>query len=130
MSRMPPRLPRPSAAAGLAGLLGVAGVLHFVAPRGFDEIVPAALPGASRTWTLASGVAELACAAAIAHPRTRRAGATAAAVLFVAVFPANVQMAIDWSDRPLAERLIAYGRLPLQLPLIWWALRVRRRSPA
>lgn len=123
---MPRRLPRPSAAAGLAGLLGVAGVLHFVAPKGFDEIVPPALPGAARTWTLVSGVAELACALAIAHPRTRRAGATAAAVLFVVVFPANVQMAIDWSDRPLPARLVAYGRLPLQVPLIWWALRVRR----
>lgn len=127
---MPRRLPRPTPAAGLAALLATAGVLHFVAPKGFDEIVPPALPGTQRTWTLVSGVAELACALAVAHPRTRRAGATAAAVLFVAVFPANVQMAIDWSDRPLPERLVAYGRLPLQLPLIWWALRVRRRSAA
>ena len=123
-------LPRPSAAAGLAGLLGVAGVLHFVVPKGFDEIVPPALPGAARTWTVVSGLAELACAVAVAHPRTRRAGATAAAVLFVVVFPANVQMAVDWSDRPLPDRLVAYGRLPLQIPLIWWALIVRRRSAA
>ena len=49
-----------------------------------------------------------------------------AAALFVVVFPANVQMAINWADRPRAQRLLAYGRLPLQIPLIWLALRVRR----
>ena len=127
---MPARRVTSPAAAGLAGLLGVAGVLHFVAPRGFDSIVPPALPGSARAWTVASGIAELACAFAVANPRTRRVGATAAAVLFVAVFPANVWMAIDWSGRPLPDRLVAYGRLPLQIPLIWWALRVRRQSAA
>jgi hypothetical protein len=39
-------------------------------------------------------------------------------------------MAIDWSDRSLAERLAAYGRLPLQIPMVVWALRVRRASPS
>ncbi|MEP7045966.1 MAG: hypothetical protein ABI949_04770 [Ilumatobacteraceae bacterium] len=107
-------------------ILGAAGVAHFVIPKGFDEIVPHALPGSPRMWTYLSGVAELGVAATIAAPRTRRAGATLAAMLFVAVLPANVQMAIDWSDRPLPQRLIAYGRLPLQIPLIWLALRVRR----
>jgi uncharacterized membrane protein len=113
---------------GLAILLAAAGVTHFTAPRFYDAIVPHRLPGAPRTWTVVSGLAELACAAAVAHPRTRRAGATAAAILFVAVFPANVQMALDWQDRPLPERLVAYGRLPLQVPLLVWALRVRRRA--
>ena len=67
-------------------------------------------------------------AAAVAAPRTRRLGATAAAALFVGVFPANVQMACDWSDRPPAARAVAWGRLPLQVPLVAWALAVRRRS--
>lgn len=130
MRTPPTERPRRSsrAALGLALLLAAAGVTHFVTPRFYDAIVPDRLPGAPRTWTLLSGVAELACAAAVAHPRTRRAGASAAAVLFVAVFPANVQMAIDWQDRPLPDRLVAYGRLPLQVPLVIWALRVRRRA--
>jgi uncharacterized membrane protein len=67
-------------------------------------------------------------AAAVASPRTRRAGALAAAGLFVAVFPANVQMARDWRDRPAPLRLAAYLRLPLQIPLIVWALRVSRTA--
>ncbi len=112
----------------LIGVLGSAGVAHFVVPKQFDEIVPHALPGSARLWTNVSGVAELAVAALVAVPRTRRLGAVLAAVLFLAVFPANVQMAVDWTDRPLPQRLAAYGRLPLQLPLIWLALRVHRRS--
>ena len=65
-------------------------------------------------------------AAAIAHPRTRRAGALAAAGLFVGVFPANVKMAVDSRDASPARRAIAYGRLPFQVPLVLWARRVAR----
>ena len=49
-----------------------------------------------------------------------------AAALFVGVFPGNIKMAVDWSDRSLVEQLIAYGRLPLQIPLILWAMRVAK----
>lgn len=109
----------------LAGALGGAGLLHFFKPKPFDSIVPRTLPGSARSWTYASGAAELSCAAAIAHPRTRRAGALAAATLFIAVFPANIQMAVDWKSKPMPLRLIAFARLPLQIPLVAWALRVR-----
>ncbi|GAA2858012.1 membrane protein [Pseudonocardia halophobica] len=110
----------------LAALLGTAAVAHAVAPEFFDAIVPPQLPGTRRFWTYASGVAEGAVAAAVAVPRTRRLGGYAAAALFVAVFPANVQMALDRSDEPVRQRAIAYGRLPLQVPLVLWALRVAR----
>ena len=111
----------------LAGLLATSGVLHFLTPKPFDSIVPRSLPGRPRTWTLLSGAAELAVAAAVAHPGTRRLGGLAAAGLFAAVFPANVKMAMDWRDAPPARRAIAYGRLPLQIPLVLWGLRVARR---
>jgi uncharacterized membrane protein len=111
---------------GLAAVLGVAGVAHFVRPEFFDEIVPHALPASPRSWTYVSGVAELACAAAVARPSTRRIGGLAAAVLFVAVFPANIQMAVDYRTRPASEQALAYARLPLQIPLVLWALKVRR----
>jgi len=113
-------------ALGLGGLLGFAGTAHFVNPGFFDEIVPHALPGTPRQWTYVSGVAELACAAAVIRPSTRRMGGLAAALVFVAVFPANIQMAVDWRSRPVPEQLAAYGRLPLQIPLVLWALKVRR----
>jgi uncharacterized membrane protein len=105
----------------LAGLLAAAGVAHFAAPPPFDAVVPRALPGGPRAWTFASGAAELALAAGLAAPRTRRAAALAAAAFFVSVFPANVKMAVDWRRRPAAQRAVAYGRLPLQVPLVLWA---------
>ncbi|GIM91571.1 DoxX family protein [Paractinoplanes toevensis] len=113
-------------AIGLAGLLATSGTLHFLVPRPFDSIVPRSLPGSRRTWTYASGAAELVVAAAIAYPRSRKIGGLAAAALFIGVFPANVKMAVDWRHASPAKRAIAYGRLPLQLPLIAWARRVGR----
>jgi uncharacterized membrane protein len=119
--------PRSRAAIALAGLLGASGTLHFLTPQTFDELVPTAiLPGTARFWTLASGAAEIGIAAAVAAPRTRRLGALAAVALLVAVFPANIKMAVDWSTRTPVEATIAYVRLPLQIPLVMWALRVRR----
>jgi len=112
------------AALGLAGLLGVAGVTHLARPKPYDRIVPRSLPGSPRTYTYVSGVCELALAAGLVHPRTRRAAGLASAAFFLAVFPANVKMAADWRHAPPARRAIAYGRLPLQIPLVLWALRV------
>ncbi|MER8184638.1 MauE/DoxX family redox-associated membrane protein [Kitasatospora sp. NPDC094015] len=117
-----------SSARLLAGLLLGSGVLHFVAPRPFDTIVPRSLPGRPRHWTYVSGAAELAIGAAVAAPRTRRLGALAAMGLFVAVFPANVKMAVDWRNRPAPLRAAAIGRLPVQLPLVLWARRVSRTA--
>ncbi|MFJ4835913.1 MauE/DoxX family redox-associated membrane protein [Streptomyces sp. NPDC088747] len=105
----------------LAGLLATAGAAHFVAPRQFDAIIPSALPGRPRAWTYASGAMELALAAGVALPRTRRAAALATAAFFVGVFPANVQMAVDWRDKPTPLKAAALARLPVQVPLVLWA---------
>lgn len=114
----------------LAVVLAGAGALHFVRPKPYASIVPDVL-GDPYPWVYVSGVAEIACAAALVPARTRRPAALAALVLFVAVFPANVQMAIDAlsSDRAsLAFKVIAVARLPLQVPLVLWALDVARRA--
>lgn len=119
--------------ASLTGLLGIAGVAHSVRPALFQPLVPERLPGSARSWVLASGGAELACATAVAHPRTRRAGAAASAALFVAVFPGNLKMARDFrrARKPRWQRAVVLARLPLQVPLIALALRVRRaRTPS
>ncbi|MFB7394829.1 DoxX family protein [Streptomyces sp. NPDC055893] len=110
----------------LAGLLASVGVAHFVRPKQFDAIVPESLPGSPGTWTRASGVAELALAAGLALPATRKASARASALFFAGVFPANVKMAYDWRHRSPKAQAIAYGRLPLQIPLILWARSVGR----
>jgi uncharacterized membrane protein len=112
----------------LAGLLATAGVAHFATPRPFDALVPRALPGSPRAWTYGSGAVELALAAGIAAPRTRAVAAKAAAAFLVGVFPANVQMAVDWRHRPAPLRTAALARLPLQLPLVLWARGVARNG--
>jgi uncharacterized membrane protein len=97
-------------------------------PRQFDATVPSALPGTPRSWTYASGVAELALAAGLASPRTRKAAALATAAFFVGVFPANVKMAADWRHRPARQKAAAFGRLPLQIPLVLWARGVAKNA--
>lgn len=115
-------------ALGMAGMLTTVGILHFAAPKPFDTIVPAELPGNARFYTHASGVAELGTAALLAVPQTRRLGATVAMALFLAVFPANVNMVRLWWGKPWPMRLAAIARLPLQIPMIVLANRVRRAS--
>ena len=113
-------------AAFLTALLGGAGALHLVRPEPFDSIVPPLLPGPARAYTYASGVAELGVAGLLAIPRTRRLGGLAAAALFIAVFPATLQMACDWRHSRPRKKAIAFGRLPLQGLLIAQALHVAR----
>lgn len=126
---MEPNRSRARSALALSALLGLAGVTHFTRPKYYDAIVPRALPGTPRQWTYVSGAAELALATAVAAPRTRKLGAVAAAAFFVAVFPANVKMALDFRSKSPKARALAYGRLPLQIPLIAWAWNVAKRSP-
>lgn len=110
----------------LAALLTGAGITHFVKPGLYDSIVPHALPGPARAWTYVSGLAELGVAASVVNPATRKRGALAALLLFIAVYPANIQMAVDATS--FSEKAISYGRLPLQLPLWVWAWKVSRAS--
>ena len=108
-------------------LLGV-GTLHFVAPKPFDGIIPVELPGSARFYTYASGVAEVVIGALLLPLRTRRAAALAAAALFLAVFPGNVNMVRLWWDKGWPARVFALARLPLQIPMITTALKVARNS--
>jgi uncharacterized membrane protein len=114
----------------LAVLLAAAGVTHVVAPQIFEPLVPRRL-GPPRPWVLGSGVAEVACAAGLLHPRTRPLAARATAALFVGVFPGNVQMAVTALRSQKAGpvyRAVALARLPLQVPLVRWAVRVGREG--
>jgi uncharacterized membrane protein len=119
----------------LAAILIAAGVGHFVAPEPFRRIVPRWL-GHAPFLVAASGVAELATGGLVLVPRTRRLGGALAAVLFVTVFPANIQMALDGGmpdlQAPLNSAMAAWLRLPLQIPLVLLAVAVGRgrRRPA
>jgi uncharacterized membrane protein len=112
----------------LAALLLGVGTLHFVAPKQFDGIIPVELPGSPRFYTYASGVAEVSIGAALLARSTRRLAALAAAALFVAVFPGNLNMVRLWWDKPWPMRIIALARLPLQIPMVTTALKVARTA--
>ena len=109
--------------------LSVAGISHFILPKSLDAIVPDFLPGDPRLWVYISGAAELIIGAALLMPLSAKIGTTpirllaayAAILLFIAVYPANIKMAIDWRNRTMPYPLIAYARLPLQFGLFYWA---------
>jgi len=114
---------------GMGLMLISTGITHFLFPKPFDTIVPPFLPGDPRIWTYLSGFAELIIAVLLfigldkkfAGKSVRLWGVYAAFALFVAVFPANIYMALEWSSRDFPAPLFAYLRLPLQLGLFYWA---------
>jgi uncharacterized membrane protein len=105
------------------------GVLHFVTPDPFARIVPPWLP-AARALVYASGVAEIALGLGLLVPRTRRWSAWGLVALYLAVFPANVHMALHgislFEGQPPPPAWALYARLPLQGVLIANALWLAR----
>ena len=104
--------------------------LHVAKPELFLGMVPRWLPGTREQLHHAATVAEGVSALLLWLPRTRRLGGAAAALTFLGVFPANVDAVrrggYAGAPGPLSSRAAAVARLPLQAPLVWWALRVMR----
>jgi uncharacterized membrane protein len=103
-------------------LFTVAGILHFARPRFYLAIMPDYLP-AHRELVYASGVAEIAGGLGTLHPRTRRFGSWWSIATLVAVFPANLHMAMhpERYGRLPGGKAALYARLPVQALLIAWA---------
>jgi uncharacterized membrane protein len=108
-----------------------AGLNHFISPAAYVAMVPDALPSHALLVQI-SGVAEILGGLGLILPRTRRLAAWGLIALFVAVFPANVNMA--WNHLPLGTMHVAsallWARLPLQLVLIAWAAWLTRADVA
>lgn len=105
----------------LAALMIVAGVMHFVAPKPFDQIVPRRL-GRPRFWVYASGVVEIVAGGLLLDRRTARAGGAVATATIVAVYPANIKAAVDAGPPVNPVAALTWLRLPFQVPLFTWAL--------
>lgn len=117
----------PLTAKAVTGAFAVSGVIHLVRPEVFEPLIPEQLPGTPRQWVLWSGVAELACAAGMVRPRTRKAAAYASVALLAGVFPGNAKMALDAqrSDNAVLKAATV-ARLPLQWPMIRGMLKAAR----
>ncbi|HEU4392410.1 MAG TPA: hypothetical protein VFR04_02105 [Solirubrobacterales bacterium] len=115
--------------AALAAFFSTMGTLHFAVPRSFEAIVPPGLP--AREAVALSGVAEIAGGVAVLHPATRRFGRWWLLGLLLAVFPANVHMAVNPEqvkrlDLDRIPRWALWARLPLQPLAMLWVWRATR----
>lgn len=115
-----------------------AGVGHFAKPDFFESIVPDWIPS-RRAANYVSGAAEIALGLGLLSSRTRRSSAFGLMALTAAVFPANIDMAVNKVEvKPVDGRLVRHVgtargpanwiRLPLQAPLAWWLWREARRT--
>ena len=95
-----------------------AGVTHFLSPEWFLQIVPPMLP-APLALVYLSGIAEIVVGVSVLIPQTRHYAALGTVALLVAVYPANIYMAV--AD-VMGSELVQWGRLPLQGVLVTWAL--------
>ena len=115
----------------LASFFTFMGTMHFVARRSFEAIVPTAIEAHKREAVAVSGVAEIAGAALVLHPPSRRLGRWWLLALLVSVFPANVHMAVNPEqirglDLRKVPRWALWARLPLQPLAMVWVWRATR----
>jgi len=114
----------------LAGFFAFAGAMHFVIPRSYEAIMPPSLPR-QREAVVLSGLAEIVGGAAVLPRRTRRGARWWLLGLLLAVFPANVHMAVnpeqvEGLDLQRIPRWTLWARLPLQPLAMLWVWRATR----
>ena len=103
----------------MGGLYVLAGVNHFINPKFYLKIMPPYLP--YHAFLVAgSGLAEIVLGVLLFFPATRSWAAWGIILLLIAVFPANLYMAYGTQFQDISP-WIRWGRLPLQLVLIYWA---------
>jgi len=115
----------------LAVFMVAAGLNHFRVPATYEAMVPSSLPRPD-LLVVVSGIAEIAGGLGLLHPRTRRLAAWGLIALLLAVFPANINMAVNHlplGGDPVPQWAL-WARLPLQAALVAWAWWMTRPDPA
>ena len=117
----------------LAAFFTFAGLMHFTIPKRYEAIVPDYIPISPRDAVVCSGVAEIAGGLAVIAPATRDLARWWLIALLVAVFPANVHMAvsperIEGLDLNRLPRWALWARLPLQPLMVYWVWRATERN--
>ena len=133
--------PAPPSAIAAGIVFAGAGVAHFARPDFFEAIVPDWFPRAALA-NRASGAAELLLGIGMFNAATRKISALGLVVLTIAVFPANIDAAVNKVEPKLVDGRFTrsvgtatgpanWARLPVQLPLLWWLWReFRNAAPA
>ena len=120
MLKLPAGLPKRLALFGLSLLFVLAGANHFLNPDFYVAMMPPYLP-AHLELVYLSGLLESLGGAVVLAPRVRAHAGWALVLLLVAIFPANLHMALNPDLFPDVSSVGLYVRLPLQIPLIAWA---------
>ncbi|HUS01011.1 MAG TPA: hypothetical protein VMY77_04755 [Chitinophagaceae bacterium] len=98
----------------------IAGINHFIHPLFYKKIMPASIP-----WHMPlifiSGIAEIMLGIFLIPVLTRRVAAWGLIMLLIAIFPANINMMLNYLKEKNPAVWITILRLPLQFVLIWWA---------
>ena len=115
-----------AARVGTAAFWIVAGALHFVIPRSYEAIVPRPIARWRRELVVASGVAEIAGGIAVLPDRSRRGARWWLLATLAAVYPANVNMAVNAKDFARIPEPALWGRLPVQFVFAWMTWRGTR----
>ena len=123
MHWLPAAWPKRIALLLLSAAFTWAGITHFTGPEFFVAIVPPYLPE-PLLLVYVSGVAEIAGGIGVLIPRLRRLAGFGLLALLVAVYPANIHMALHPELFPQMSKAALYVRLPIQFLLaawVWWA---------
>jgi uncharacterized membrane protein len=110
---------------GMVALYLSAGISHFLYPAMYRRIVPFVLPNPGFLVFL-SGACEILFALLLISPTTRVFAAWGIILLLIAVFPANIQMMVNYYRASNPWLWLTVVRLPLQILLIFWAYRFTR----
>ena len=111
----------------MAALYVAAGVNHFVHPAGYISIMPPWLPY-KLLLNYISGAFEILFGVLLLPKYSRRFAASGIILLLIAVYPANIQMSVNYYRSNNPYFWITLVRLPLQFLLIWWAWIYTRKS--
>lgn len=98
----------------------VAGMYHFLNPKLYIRIIPRWIPYPALI-NYVSGALEMVLAVLLLFDSTRIPAAWALILLLIIIFPANIQMSLNFYERQHKYFWLTVVRLPLQLVFIWWA---------
>lgn len=108
-----------------------AGLLHLIVPDAYVRIMPPYLP-APLALVIVSGLAEMLLGVLVLPRNTRSLAGWGLVALLVAVFPANLHMALHADQFDGLSARVLWARLPLQAVLmawVWWSTRPPKNQP-
>jgi uncharacterized membrane protein len=119
VSADPKHVTRQRARHFLAVFFFIAGLNHFLNPKPYLSMMPKSLP-AHEALNIISGLAEMLGGIGVLIPSVRRFTGWCLIILLIAIFPANINAAVNGWEGVSIPAWLLWARLPLQFALIYW----------